>query len=180
MVHLWGLVPVLGRLGTRPRDTERCREEGGGRFTPRRNGRDEPNTPPAPDLVAPAYKEAPVVTGDSLRESFEVAKAVNWPGDPGSPRLASARLGETIWKSFAAAAIEHAVKILDGVAPRDSSATPISWRKTRYTRDGSRRPLFMQNASRRSNRRGSARTRIGMSPLPLDREGETGTQLVFT
>jgi hypothetical protein len=68
-----------------------------------------------PELVAPTYKEAPAVTGHSLKESFDVARAADWPGYLGAPRLATAALGERIWKSFAAAAIEHAVKVLDGV-----------------------------------------------------------------
>jgi len=117
MVHLWGLVPVLGgwgrALGTLS-DAEK-KEEGVSLHA----GMDETSLllHLQPDLVAPKYKEAPVVTGHSLKESFEVAKAVDWPGYLGSPRLASARLGETIWKSFVAAAVEHAVKILDGVEP---------------------------------------------------------------
>jgi len=115
MVHLWGLVPVLGgwgrALGTLS-DAER-KEDGVSLHA----GMDETSLllHLRPDLVAPSYKEAPAVTGHSLRESFEVAKAVDWPGYLGSPRLASARLGEAIWKSFVAAAVEHAVKILDGV-----------------------------------------------------------------
>lgn len=70
-----------------------------------------------PDQVSAKYKEAPIVTGRSLKESFDVAKAGDWPGYLGSPRLASASLGERIWKSFVAAAIEHALKVLDGVDP---------------------------------------------------------------
>jgi hypothetical protein len=70
-----------------------------------------------PDLVAPGYKGAPVVTGHTLKESFDTAKAGEWPGYLGSPRLASAAIGEKIWKSFLAAAIEHALKILDGTDP---------------------------------------------------------------
>ncbi len=47
----------------------------------------------------------------------------------------------------------------DGILSECLTQTPISWRKTRCTRDGSRRPLITRTASRRSNRRGSARTR---------------------
>jgi len=39
------------------------------------------------------------------------------PGYLGSPRRGSAALGEKIWKSFAAAAIEHLEKVLDGTDP---------------------------------------------------------------
>jgi pimeloyl-ACP methyl ester carboxylesterase/creatinine amidohydrolase/Fe(II)-dependent formamide hydrolase-like protein len=117
MVHLWGLVPVLGGWGralTTLSDAEK-KEEGVSLHA----GMDETSLllHLRPGLVSPAYREAPVVTGHSLRESFEVAKAADWPGYLGSPRLASARLGAAIWKSFVAAAVEHAVQILDGVGP---------------------------------------------------------------
>jgi creatinine amidohydrolase/Fe(II)-dependent formamide hydrolase-like protein len=117
MVHLWGLVPVLGGWGralVTLSDAEK-KEEGVSLHA----GMDETSLllHLRPNLVSPTYKEAPVVTGHSLRESFEVAKAVDWPGYLGSPRLASARLGEAIWKSFVAAAVEHARKILDGDGP---------------------------------------------------------------
>jgi creatinine amidohydrolase/Fe(II)-dependent formamide hydrolase-like protein len=117
MVHLWGLVPVLGGWGralSTLSDAEK-KEDGVALHA----GMDETSLllHLRPDLVVPTYKHAPVVTGHSLRESFEVAKAVDWPGYLGSPRLASARFGEAIWKSFVAAAVEHAMKILDGVDP---------------------------------------------------------------
>ena len=117
MVHLWGLVPVLsgwGRALETLSDAEK-KEEGVSLHA----GMDETSLLLylRPDLVAPAYKQAPVVTGHSLKESFEVAKAIDWPGYLGSPRLASAALGEKIWKSFAAATIEHALKILGGADP---------------------------------------------------------------
>jgi creatinine amidohydrolase len=117
MVHLWGLVPVLGGWGRALQtlsDAEK-KEEGVSLHA----GMDETSLLLylQPELVAPTYKVALVVTGHSLNESFEVAKAVDWPGYLGSPRLASAALGEKIWKSFVAAAIEHALKVLDGVDP---------------------------------------------------------------
>ena len=117
MVHLWGLVPVLGGWGralATLSDAEK-KEEGVSLHA----GMDETSLLLylRPELVAPTYKGAPVVTGHSLKDSFEVAKAMDWPGYLGSPRLATARLGEVIWKSFVAAAVEHAVKILDGVEP---------------------------------------------------------------
>jgi hypothetical protein len=70
-----------------------------------------------PDLVNAAYKSAPRVTGHTLKESFDVTRAADWPGYLGSPRLASAAMGEKIWKSFVAAAIEQAQKILEGTDP---------------------------------------------------------------
>ena len=47
-----------------------------------------------------------------------MARRPDWPGYLGSPWLASAQLGEKIWRSFAAAAIDHTLKILDGADPQ--------------------------------------------------------------
>ncbi len=117
MVHLWGLVPVLGGWGRAlgALSGAEKKEEGVSLHA----GMDETSLLLylRPGLVAPTYKQAPVVTGHSLKESFDVAKAADWPGYLGSPRLANAALGEKIWKSFVAATIEHASKILDGAEP---------------------------------------------------------------
>jgi creatinine amidohydrolase/Fe(II)-dependent formamide hydrolase-like protein len=118
MVNLWGLVPVLvgwGSVLQSLTDAEK-QEEG----VSLHGGMDETSLMLflRPDLVAPGYKEAPVTTGHSLQESFDVARRSDWPGYLGSPRLASAQLGEKIWRSFAAAAIDHTLKILDGADPQ--------------------------------------------------------------
>ena len=117
MVHLWGLIPVLAGWGSALQgltDAEK-KEEGFSLHA----GMDETSLLLylRPDLVAPAYKQAPVVTGHSLAESFDVTKADAWPGYLGSPRLASTAFGEKIWKSFVTAAIDTAIKILDGADP---------------------------------------------------------------
>jgi creatinine amidohydrolase len=117
MVNLWGLVPVLGGWGralTRLSDADR-KEEGVSLHA----GMDEHSLMLylRPELVAPGYRNAPAVTGATTRESIDVAKRADWPGYLGSPRLASAALGEHIWTAFAAAAVEHMLKILDGADP---------------------------------------------------------------
>jgi creatinine amidohydrolase/Fe(II)-dependent formamide hydrolase-like protein len=117
MVHLWGLVPVLsgwGRALGSLSDAQK-QEEGVSLHA----GMDETSLMLhlRPELVDPAYKDAPVATGHSLKESFDLAKAADWPGYLGSPRLASAAMGEKIWKSFVAAAIDQAQKVLDGADP---------------------------------------------------------------
>jgi creatinine amidohydrolase/Fe(II)-dependent formamide hydrolase-like protein len=119
MVHLWGLVPVLGGWGRALEALSPAEKEEEG--VSLHAGMDETSLMLflSPDLVSPAYKEAPAITGYSLQESFDLAKAPIWPGYFGSPRLASAGLGEAIWKSFAAAAGEHALKVLDGAEPSD-------------------------------------------------------------
>jgi len=67
-----------------------------------------------PDLVNPAYKQAPPHTG---RDRIQIAKAENWPGYFGSPRLSSASLGAAITKQTTSLYVELVLKILDGFAP---------------------------------------------------------------
>jgi creatinine amidohydrolase/Fe(II)-dependent formamide hydrolase-like protein len=117
MVHLWGLVPILAGWGSalESRSDAEKKEDGVSLHA----GMDETSLLLylRPDLVAAGYKQASVVTGQSLEESLNVAKAVDCPGYLGSPRLASAALGERIWKSFVAAAIDHSLKVLGGADP---------------------------------------------------------------
>jgi pimeloyl-ACP methyl ester carboxylesterase/creatinine amidohydrolase/Fe(II)-dependent formamide hydrolase-like protein len=135
MVHLWGLVPVLGGWGRAlaGRNDAEKKEDGVSLHA----GMDETSLllHLRPDLVAPAYQQAPVVTGHSLEQSFAVARAADWPGYLGSPRLASANLGETIWKSFTSAAVEHVLSILDGVPPE---------KYARYADLLQKRPLYQR------------------------------------
>jgi creatinine amidohydrolase len=118
MVNLWGLVPVLSgwgnAMGAAMTDAEK-KEDG----VSLHGGMDEHSLMLhlRPDLVAPGYKEAPAVTGATMAESFNAAKPAGWPGYLGSPRLATAALGKKIWDAFAAAAADHAMKLLDGADP---------------------------------------------------------------
>ena len=117
MVNLWGLVPVLGGWGKvlgGLSDAEK-KEDG----VSLHGGLDEHSLMLhlKPELVAPGYKQAPAVTGQTMAESFDAAKAADWPGYLGSPRLASAALGKKIWDSFAAAAVEHMLAVLNGADP---------------------------------------------------------------
>jgi hypothetical protein len=68
-----------------------------------------------PDLVHPAYKKAPPQTGRNMDDLIQIAKAENWPGYFGSPRLASAAFGATLWKVFSSRIVDVALKILDGL-----------------------------------------------------------------
>lgn len=67
-----------------------------------------------PQLVSAGYKNAAVVTGATQQESIAVARRPDWPGYLGSPRLATAAIGERIWTGLAGAAAEHMLTILDG------------------------------------------------------------------
>jgi creatinine amidohydrolase/Fe(II)-dependent formamide hydrolase-like protein len=117
MVNLWGLVPVLGGWGKvlgGLSDAEK-KEDG----VSLHGGLDEHSLMLhlKPELVAPGYEQAKAVTGQTMAESFSAAKAADWPGYLGSPRLATAAIGKKIWDSFAAAAIEHMLAVLNGADP---------------------------------------------------------------
>lgn len=117
MVHLWGTVPVLAGwgnvLGTL--SAAEKKEEG----VSLHGGMDETSLMLhlKPELVSPEYRNAPIVTGQTLEESFQVAARPDWPGYLGSPRLATAALGERIWTSFSAAAAKVMLAVLDGGDP---------------------------------------------------------------
>jgi creatinine amidohydrolase/Fe(II)-dependent formamide hydrolase-like protein/dienelactone hydrolase len=116
MVHLWGLVPVLQGWGTVLQgltDAEK-KEEGVSLHA----GMDETSLMLhlRPDLVSADHKQAPVVTGQTLQESFDVARGRDWPGYLGSPRLASPDLGRRIWESFSAAATTQLDRMLDSAS----------------------------------------------------------------
>jgi creatinine amidohydrolase/Fe(II)-dependent formamide hydrolase-like protein len=67
-----------------------------------------------PDLVNPAYKQAPALTVRNFADAIELAKKKDWPGYFGSPRLATASLGERALKEYAARFNKLALEILDG------------------------------------------------------------------
>lgn len=118
MINLWDLVPVISGWGNAMvaamTDAEK-REDGASLH----GGMDEHSLilHLQPALVAPGYKNAPAVTGQTPQESFDVAKKSDWPGYLGSPRLATAAFGEKIWNAFSAAAVDQTLRILDGTDP---------------------------------------------------------------
>jgi len=118
MVNLWGLVPVLSGWGNAmgAAMTAAEKKEDGVSL---HGGMDEHSLMLhlKPELVSAGYKQAPVVTGQTMAESFTAAKAADWQGYLGSPRLATAALGKKIWDSFAAAAAEHMLAVLNGADP---------------------------------------------------------------
>ena len=67
-----------------------------------------------PDLVNPAYKSAPAIAPRDEKHRVEIAKAENWPGYFGSPRLASSAFGAKATKLTSSQTIDLAMKILDG------------------------------------------------------------------
>ena len=115
MVNLWDLMPVISGWGNAMAAAmpDAAKKEDGASL---HAGADEHSLMLylEPRLVSPGYRQAPVVTGGSTQASFDVAKKKNWAGYLGSPRLATAALGEKIWTAFAAAASDQTLKILDG------------------------------------------------------------------
>jgi creatinine amidohydrolase/Fe(II)-dependent formamide hydrolase-like protein len=71
-----------------------------------------------PDLVPDAVSSAPDRSGETMADLIRLARAPDWPGYLGAPRLATAAQGARATQAGAAAAISHALKILDGLDPR--------------------------------------------------------------
>lgn len=117
MVNLWGLLPVLGGWGGAMANMTADEKRADG--VSLHAGMDEHSLMLflRPDLVAPDYRKAPVVSGANYAEDFAVAQQPGWPGYLGAPHLATAAFGQRIWRAFAEAAIATSVEILDGKDP---------------------------------------------------------------
>jgi creatinine amidohydrolase/Fe(II)-dependent formamide hydrolase-like protein len=147
MVNVWGLLPVIGGWGRAVAALSAAvKQQEGASF---HGGMDEHSLMLhlRPDLVAPGYRSAPIVTGAAPQASREIARRADWPGYLGSPRLATAEVGKRIWSEFAAAAVDHMLKIVDGADPRQfprygdlMRKNPIfqEWIKTGEARDAER------------------------------------------
>ena len=72
-----------------------------------------------PGLVASSVKEAEVHSGADWSALVRAARAASWPGYLGSPRLATAALGAKIIRALADTTVAYALKILDGMDPRE-------------------------------------------------------------
>lgn len=68
-----------------------------------------------PDLVNPGYRTLPPFAANNPVELFQVAKAPNWLGYIGSPRLATAAYGARLQQYQTALANALAIAILDGL-----------------------------------------------------------------
>jgi creatinine amidohydrolase len=67
-----------------------------------------------PELVSPGYKNAKPLPARDQKERNEIARASDWPGYWGSPRLATAAAAAARWKGNSSRLTELADKILDG------------------------------------------------------------------
>jgi len=67
-----------------------------------------------PELVSPGYKNATPLPARNQKQRNEIAKATDWPGYWGSPRLATAAAAAARWKGNSTRLTDLANKILDG------------------------------------------------------------------
>ena len=111
MVHLMGLILVGGGPDGSPSEVEK-KEDG---FSVHAGTRETSALMfLRPDLVSSLVHQAPVQTGQNWDDLVRLARAPDWPGYFGSPRLATAAQGAQVLAREAKTAIEYAAKILDG------------------------------------------------------------------
>jgi creatinine amidohydrolase/Fe(II)-dependent formamide hydrolase-like protein len=87
-----------------------------------------------PDLVAPGYRSARSWTGKDFPDLVRMARADDWPGYFGAPRVATAALGAQLHREESQQVIATAVRILDGWDPSGEpryadamfAATPVA------------------------------------------------------
>lgn len=115
MVHLRDLLPVATCCGTEEKmfTPSQLAEEG---FTVHA-GADEHSQIVFlhPELVDPAYKNAPSLTAKGMQDLFRIADAKDWPGYFGAPRLANASLGAQHFADLTRLEGNLVIKILDGM-----------------------------------------------------------------
>lgn len=116
MVHLAGLMPVFEALGG-TRTPEQEAEEG---FTVHGGlGEHSIHLFLRPDRVGADLPEAPTLRGENPADLVDLARGEDWPGYFGAPRLATAAQGAEIWSRFSGAAVDMAMRILDGLDHRE-------------------------------------------------------------
>jgi len=128
MVHLFGLIG-MGQIGQQALElmNENERKEEGFGLGHASMGETSLLLFLRPDLVNPTFRQAPPLTASSMEGAIKIARAENWPGYFGSPRLANAAYGARLWKRMSSSFIDLALKILDGFdykqAPRYGEVT---------------------------------------------------------
>jgi creatinine amidohydrolase/Fe(II)-dependent formamide hydrolase-like protein len=110
------MVNLTGLIHPEPRQVTRSEEEEREDASSTHAGSSETSTILflRPDLVSPAYRNAPPLPARDQKHRIEIAKADDWPGYWGSPRLATAAAGAAQWKIGSSRRVELALKILDG------------------------------------------------------------------
>ena len=76
-----------------------------------------------PDLVPASVANAPSVTGRDFADLMRIAAKPDWPGYFGAPRFANPELGRRIVEAEGGHYVDIALKILDGLDPREIPRT---------------------------------------------------------
>jgi creatinine amidohydrolase len=79
-----------------------------------------------PDLVDMGYKKLETLTPNSWEELHSIAREVNWPGYFGAPGLGRSDIGADEMQKAAENINDLALRILDGLDPRNLSSTTDS------------------------------------------------------
>lgn len=111
--HMVNLAALIYRPpGQSPRSEEEQREDAGSQHA----GASETSLLLyfRPELVNPGYKNARPLPYRDQKQRIEIARATDWPGYWGSPRLATAAAAAARWKGNSSRLTELAHKILDG------------------------------------------------------------------
>ena len=115
MVNLFGMVrPDLSEIG-KELITEEQREEDGLLMIHADMRETSQILHLRPDLIDSAYKQAPAYPVNTRKDLAKIARAENWPGYFGSPRLATEDFGARYWDEFSSTVVGLALRILDGL-----------------------------------------------------------------
>src|SRR5262245_36429747 len=117
MVHLSGLTSVAGAV---PRDVFSPAQRQAEGFSVHADADEHSRVLfLRPDLVRADVANARPVVGRSFADLITIARKDDWPGYFGTPSIASASAGSRAMQAIAQAAVDAALKILDG-APDDA------------------------------------------------------------
>jgi creatinine amidohydrolase/Fe(II)-dependent formamide hydrolase-like protein len=116
MVHLRGLLPVAS-AGDNALDPAAGHEDG---FSVHAGAAETSDMLfLRPDLVSTSQPKAETRSGADWSALVRIARESSWPGYFGAPHLATAAQGARIDRAATDAAVAYALKILDGMDPRD-------------------------------------------------------------
>lgn len=140
MVHLAGLMPVLGALEGPKSASERAADG-----LPIHAGMDETSLIQflAPSLVRAGWESMRDQSSSTMEGLESLARLPDWPGYFGAPRLASSAHGAIVWRALADSTVSVARRLLEGEHPA---------RGARYAREmeSSSTDVRLDAASRRA------------------------------
>ena len=108
MVHLAGLMSILGTIEG-PKEPAAKQADG----LSIHSGMDETSwlLAIAPSLVRPGYRDAPSQADSTMDGLIRLARASEWPGYFGAPRLATVEHGRRIWRNLADSTVRIALRV---------------------------------------------------------------------